>query len=108
MAGEITPDSPATSPGIRTQMVHSPTQNGHLAVASRPVNSPVLALREQPRLSQVQYCTTRCDRSEIRSIADTTRPLAVVTGASTGIGYELAKTCAESGFDLLIAADEPK
>ena len=35
------------------------------------------------------------------------RPLAVVTGASTGIGYELAKRCAENGFDLLIAADEP-
>ena len=32
---------------------------------------------------------------------------AIVTGASTGIGYELAKCCAEDGFDLLIAADEP-
>lgn len=35
------------------------------------------------------------------------RPLAVVTGASTGIGYELAKHSAEQGYDLLIAADEP-
>ena len=34
--------------------------------------------------------------------------LAVVTGASTGIGYELAKCCAEGGFDLIIAADEPQ
>ena len=33
--------------------------------------------------------------------------LAVVTGASTGIGYELAACCARGGFDLLIAADEP-
>lgn len=33
-------------------------------------------------------------------------PLAVVTGASTGIGFELAKCCAEEGFDLVIAADE--
>src|SRR5436190_2786518 len=33
---------------------------------------------------------------------------AIVTGASTGIGYELAKCCAEDGFDLLIAADEPE
>jgi short-subunit dehydrogenase len=32
--------------------------------------------------------------------------LAIVTGASSGIGYELAKCCAEHGFDLLIAADE--
>jgi len=36
------------------------------------------------------------------------RKLAIVTGASTGIGYELAKCCAEDGFDLLIAADEPE
>lgn len=34
------------------------------------------------------------------------RPFAVVTGASTGIGYELARCCAEHGFDLLIVADE--
>ncbi|MGC4069248.1 MAG: SDR family NAD(P)-dependent oxidoreductase [Polyangiaceae bacterium] len=33
-------------------------------------------------------------------------PLAVVTGASSGIGLELAKCCAESGYHLLIAADE--
>jgi len=32
--------------------------------------------------------------------------LAIVTGASTGIGYELACCCAEDGFDLLIAAGE--
>ena len=37
----------------------------------------------------------------------TDRPLAVVTGASTGIGYELARKCATEGFDLVIAADEP-
>jgi len=34
--------------------------------------------------------------------------LAIVTGASTGIGYELARCCALNGFDLLIAADEPQ
>jgi uncharacterized protein len=32
---------------------------------------------------------------------------AIVTGASTGIGFELARCCAKEGFDLLIAADEP-
>lgn len=35
------------------------------------------------------------------------RKLAVITGASTGIGLELARECAKGGFDLLIAADEP-
>lgn len=40
---------------------------------------------------------------------DTTdlRPLAIVTGASSGIGFQLAQCCAHGGFDLLIAADEP-
>ena len=33
------------------------------------------------------------------------RPVAIVTGASTGISLELAKCCAELGFDLLIAAN---
>jgi short chain dehydrogenase len=34
------------------------------------------------------------------------RKLAVVTGASTGIGLELARECAKNEFDLLIAANE--
>lgn len=34
------------------------------------------------------------------------RPLAVITGASSGIGYELARLAAEDGYDLVIAADE--
>ena len=41
------------------------------------------------------------------TMTSATRPLAIVTGASSGIGYELAKCCAEQGFDLLIAADQP-
>jgi uncharacterized protein len=35
------------------------------------------------------------------------RPLAVVTGASSGIGRELASLCASEGFDLVVAADDP-
>ena len=34
------------------------------------------------------------------------KPLAVVTGASSGIGYELAKQFATHGFDVLIAAED--
>jgi short-subunit dehydrogenase len=41
-------------------------------------------------------------------MSDQTRPLAIVTGASTGIGYELALVCARNGFDLVVAADEAK
>jgi uncharacterized protein len=36
----------------------------------------------------------------------TDRPLAVVTGASTGIGFELAKQFAVNGFDLIVAAED--
>ncbi|MET0370975.1 MAG: SDR family NAD(P)-dependent oxidoreductase [Sphingobium sp.] len=32
---------------------------------------------------------------------------AIVTGASTGIGFELASIAAENGYDLLVVADEP-
>lgn len=37
-----------------------------------------------------------------------TRPLAIVTGASTGIGFELAKCAAQDGRDLIVVADEPE
>ncbi len=41
-------------------------------------------------------------------MAKPARELAVVTGASSGIGLELAYCCARAGFDLVIAADEAK
>ncbi|MGE2719260.1 SDR family NAD(P)-dependent oxidoreductase [Mycolicibacterium celeriflavum] len=34
------------------------------------------------------------------------RPLALVTGASSGIGFELAKLFADDGYDLIVAADD--
>ncbi len=33
---------------------------------------------------------------------------AIVTGASTGIGLELAERCLDNGYDVLMAADEPQ
>lgn len=41
------------------------------------------------------------------STSSSNRPLAVVTGASRGIGLELAKQFAQHGFDLLICSDSP-
>lgn len=37
-----------------------------------------------------------------------TRPLALITGASTGIGYELAKVFAENKYDLIINSSSDK
>jgi cysteine synthase len=34
--------------------------------------------------------------------------IAVVTGASSGIGFELAKYAAQKDYDLIVAADEPQ
>jgi short-subunit dehydrogenase len=36
------------------------------------------------------------------------KPLAMITGASTGIGLELARCAAHAGYDLAIGADEPE
>jgi short-subunit dehydrogenase len=47
------------------------------------------------------------DRSSAPDRNRAAPPLAIVTGASTGIGLELARQCADHGFDLLIVADEP-
>jgi short-subunit dehydrogenase len=39
-------------------------------------------------------------------VAEQARQLAVVTGASSGIGLELARIFAENGFDLVVAAED--
>lgn len=50
--------------------------------------------------------TTHSDSSPGGAHAASPRPLAVVTGASTGIGRELAAVFVSHGWDVLIAAEE--
>jgi short-subunit dehydrogenase len=59
---------------------------------------------ERRRITAITTATTSIPETAMPA----ERPYAIVTGASTGIGLELAKRCAEEGFDLLVAADEPQ
>jgi hypothetical protein len=67
-----------------------------------------LSVDKQSQERQVQAVVV----SSIHQVTDramsASRQFAIVTGASTGIGLELAKCCAQNNFDLLIAADEPQ
>jgi uncharacterized protein len=52
--------------------------------------------------------TKSADQSSAKDINRAAAPFAVVSGASTGLGLELAWQCAAHGYDLLIVADEPE
>jgi uncharacterized protein len=43
--------------------------------------------------------------NEGRDMRDSSRPLAVVTGASSGIGLALARELVDHDFDVVVAAD---
>src|SRR5205085_1606040 len=71
-----------------------------------PISAPASRWQGN-RATPVAFPSSAKTNGELRMAQDT-RPLALVTGASTGIGYELAKCCAENGFDLVVVADEPE
>src|SRR5437763_16739877 len=56
-----------------------------------------------PRLGYLRWTRTT---QENPMASNPTRPLALVTGASSGIGLELARQFADNGFDLVIAAED--
>lgn len=41
-------------------------------------------------------------------MATAARPLAIITGASSGIGLELARCCVNGDYDAIICADGPE
>jgi uncharacterized protein len=67
---------------------------------------PGRALRSRPGDSRCRHADQILTRCAMSSTAQT-RPLAVITGASSGIGYELARKFASNGYDLVIAASNP-
>src|SRR3954462_4637056 len=69
------------------------------------INRGLTASRARNEEPAERFCSSI--RSQ-ESRMSTQRKFALVTGASSGIGYYLAKECAEHGCDLLMAADEPK
>lgn len=50
--------------------------------------------------------TTTATTTSAEQLANSSKPFAVITGASTGIGLELAKQLAGHGYDLLVCANE--
>ena len=66
--------------------------------------------RQAGRLHQGDDAPVRLRRRLIlmADTKDSQVDFAIVTGASTGIGYELARECIDHGYDVLIAADEPE
>jgi short-subunit dehydrogenase len=69
---------------------------------ARPPTAPSSSTRRRSRARSSRAASGQPPGME----ASTNHPLAVVTGASSGIGLELARQFATNGFDLIVAAED--
>ena len=63
------------------------------------------ACRTSPPSPTSRDLTRDYTHTAMTQSSGSSRPFAVVTGASSGIGYELAKVFAQNGYDVLAAAE---
>jgi short-subunit dehydrogenase len=84
-------------------------RSAEIFMAPAPLGKRCFGARHAaPATSAVDRALKERQSSGDHKMPSHAKPLAIVTGASAGIGYELAKLCAQNGFDLVVAADQPK
>src|SRR4051812_44898202 len=113
-AAEPGPNRPGSPGGLSRSVAPSPkpTRRWTWASIARWRNAMAAAVRRRGCATKRLFSrgTSAVGRGWRGTAGDTRmtqRKFAIVTGASSGIGYELAKIAAREGYDLLIAADEP-
>jgi short-subunit dehydrogenase len=72
--------------------------------APKNVQVPLKSASGERKITATFKSKSQASPAEITKAAP--RKFGVITGASSGIGYELAKQFVQNGFDLLIASDE--
>lgn len=89
----------------RLWLMNPPQAN---AAEEIPAGAEGRALRDDPETKDGRPGRSNFMLEPLMERKSVAKGLAVVTGASSGIGLELAKIAASEGYDLIIAADEPE
>jgi short-subunit dehydrogenase len=97
----VTSRNPDDLPAFCAKIVEEFAE-GRRPAQSLPVSPPLRRAERVPQRLEV----TLMSETTVKETAG--RPLAVVTGASSGIGRELAAQFAENGYDLVVAAEDER